>query len=227
MNFKIAPSLMCMNLMDLPSELAFLNKRIDFYHVDIMDGHFVPNLTLSPYFVSQISPYTTAPIDCHLMVTNPENLIDPLISAGADMISMQCEVIGNQAFRLINKIKEAGKQVGIVINPATPLNQIEAYLSHLDKVTVMTVDPGFAGQTFIPESLDKVRALVKLREKHSYKYLIEVDGSCNKTTYQRMYAAGAEVLVMGSSGLFGINGDLPSSWKKMVDDMATAVMEAI
>ncbi|MGR5062356.1 D-allulose 6-phosphate 3-epimerase [Photobacterium sp. DNB22_13_2] len=215
MDIKIAPSLMCMNLMKLEEQLAFLNPLADFYHVDIMDGHYVPNITLSPYFVKQIKPFATLPIDVHLMVEKPEQYIEELAESGADYISLHAETINSKAFRLINKIKSLGCKVGIVINPATPVETIQHYVSSLDKITVMTVDPGFAGQPFIPETLQKISTLKDWKLTNKYNYLIEVDGSCNQNTYNDLLCSGAEVLVMGSTGLFGLSNDLTQAWDVM------------
>ncbi|WP_410318276.1 PfkB family carbohydrate kinase [Klebsiella pneumoniae] len=139
--------------MKLTEQLRFLNSKADRLHVDIMDGHYVKNLALSASFVAQIRPYTSLPIDVHLMVEAPASFIPALLDAGADAFSLHPETICREAFRVINMLRQAGKEVGMVLNPATPVESIQHYLHLLDKVTVMTVDPGYAGQPFIPESL--------------------------------------------------------------------------
>ncbi|CAI3915966.1 Ribokinase [Klebsiella pneumoniae] len=153
MRYYLSPSLMCMDMMKLTEQLRFLNSKADRLHVDIMDGHYVKNLALSASFVAQIRPYTSLPIDVHLMVEAPASFIPALLDAGADAFSLHPETICREAFRVINMLRQAGKEVGMVLNPATPVESIQHYLHLLDKVTVMTVDPGYAGQPFIPESL--------------------------------------------------------------------------
>ena len=212
------PSLMCMDLLNIKEQIQILNKRADFYHVDIMDGHFVKNITLSPDFVKAIHPICDIPLDCHLMVTTPDDFIEPLAKAGAGFICPHAETINSEAFRIINKIHDNGCKVGVVLNPATPVSYIKHYIHKLDKITVMSVDPGFSGQPFIPEMLDKIRELKQLKEENGYNYLIEVDGSCNKRTFKQLTEAGTEVFVVGSTGLFGLDSNLETAWDKMIAD---------
>ena len=217
-----SPSLMCMDLLNIKEQIEIINERADFYHVDIMDGHFVKNITLSPDFAKAISPVTKLPLDCHLMVTDPDDYIDSLAAAGAAYICPHAETINSDAFRIINRIKNAGCKVGVVLNPATPLSYIKHYIHLLDKITIMTVDPGFAGQPFIREMLDKIREAKALKEENGYKYLIEVDGSCNERTFKDLYEAGTEVFIVGSSGLFNLDKDLKVAWDKMIENMEKA-----
>lgn len=224
MGLMFSPSLMCMDLLNIKDQVKVLNERADFYHVDIMDGHFVKNITLSPDFVKAMSSICTIPMDCHLMVTNPDDYIDSLAEAGAGFISPHAETINSDAFRIINKIKEKGCKVGVVLNPATPLSYIKHYIHLLDKITIMTVDPGFAGQPFISEMLDKIAEAKQLKEEKGYKYLIEIDGSCNEKTYKKLYDAGAEVLIVGSSGLFKLDKDLAIAWDKMISNVEKSIV---
>lgn len=212
---KFSPSLMCMDLMDIKHQLEILNTRADFYHVDIMDGHFVKNITLSPDFVRAVSKVATIPLDCHLMVTDPDNYIENLAQAGAGYICPHAETINSDAFRMINKIRSFGCKVGVVLNPATPLSWIQHYIHLLDKITIMSVDPGFAGQPFIREMLDKVREAKQLKEEKGYQYIIEIDGSCNERTFKELSEAGVECFIVGSSGLFNLDADLEAAWDKM------------
>ncbi len=216
-NIKFSPSLMCMDLTEFKEQVEILNERADFYHVDIMDGHFVKNITLSPFFVEQLNKISKLPIDVHLMTEYPGDYIEELGKAGAAYISPHAETINKDAFRIINKIREAGSKVGIVLNPATPVDWIKYYIHLVDKVTVMTVDPGFAGQPFIPEMIGKIRELKKLKEENGYSYIIEIDGSCNERTYKRLVEAGAEVLIVGTSGLFNLDKNLEIAWDKMIE----------
>jgi len=217
MEYKFSPSLMCMNLLKLEEQIKFLNTKASFYHVDIMDGHYVKNITLSPDFIRQIRDIVTIPIDAHLMVEEPSYYVDLVLEAGADMITPHAEIINREAFRIINKIKERGRMVGVVLNPATPLEYIKHYIHLLDKITILTVDPGFAGQKFIPEMLDKIREAKRLKEEKGYSYLIEVDGSVNKKTFKVLKEAGTEVFILGSSGLFNNHPDIEKAWQIMIE----------
>lgn len=223
MRYYLSPSLMCMDMMKLAEQLHFLNGKADRLHVDVMDGHYVKNLALSASFVAQIRPYTSLPIDVHLMVEEPAPFIPALIEAGADAISLHPETICREAFRVINMLRQAGKEVGMVLNPATPVESIQHYLHLLDKVTVMTVDPGYAGQPFIPAMTAKIAQLRQLKESRSLNFLLEVDGSCNRNTYRELLGAGAQVLVMGSSGLFRPDMPLAQAWEKMSRDLSAAL----
>ena len=223
MQYKISPSLMCMDLINIKDQLTFFNQHADFLHVDIMDGHFVKNITLSAFFIEQIKPHTSIPIDVHLMVEHPTDFIDQMANAGADFICPHAETINTNAFRVINHIHQLNKKAGVVINPATPIEYISEYIHLLDKITIMTVDPGYAGQPFIPEMLQKIKKLSELKKRNNFKFLIEVDGSCNANTYHQLLSSGAEVLIMGSSGLFKKNLSLDDAWKKMTTDINNAI----
>lgn len=214
---KFSPSLMCMDLTKFKEQVDILNERADFYHVDIMDGHFVKNITLSPFFVEQLNKISKLPIDVHLMTEFPGDYIDELGKVGATYISLHAETVNKDVFRIINRIKNIGCKVGIVLNPATPVEWIKYYIHLVDKITVMTVDPGFAGQPFIPEMLEKIKELKTLKEKNGYSYMIEVDGSCNEKTFRKLVKAGAEVLIVGSSGLFNLDESLTTAWNKMIE----------
>ncbi len=230
MRIQVSPSLMCMNLIEIKNQLDVLDTRADFLHVDIMDGHYVKNITLSPFFIEQIRPHTKVVIDVHLMVEEPTHFIDAIAKAGADYICPHAETINRDAFRVINQIRSHSKKVGIVLNPATPVSYIHHYIHLVDKITVMTVDPGYAGQPFIPEMLLKIKELKELKARHGYSYLIEVDGSCNINTYEDLISAGAEVLIVGTSGLFHIHQDLETAWdmmKKSIDEAQHSLQEAI
>ncbi|WNJ79744.1 D-allulose 6-phosphate 3-epimerase [Cedecea neteri] len=226
MKYYISPSLMCMDIMKAAEQLQVLNQKADMLHVDVMDGHYVKNLALSAAFVAQIRPYTTLPIDVHLMVETPTDFIAPLIEAGADSFSVHAEVISREAFRVIHTLRNAGKKVGVVLNPATPVEALNHYLHLLDKVTVMTVDPGYAGQPFIPEMVEKITQLHRLKQQCQLDFLIEVDGSCNRNTYRQLLTAGAQVLILGSSGLFRPNVALEQAWQNMTHDIEDALSPA-
>ncbi|WP_333610043.1 D-allulose 6-phosphate 3-epimerase [Pantoea piersonii] len=222
MRTLISPSLMCMNLMEIKQQLAVLDARADFLHIDIMDGHYVKNLTLSPFFIEQIRPFTQVALDVHLMVEEPTDFIEVIAKAGADYICPHAETINRDAFRVINQIRSLGKKVGVVLNPATPVSFIQSYIHLLDKITVMTVDPGYAGQPFIVEMLKKIEELRDLKNRHDYRYLIEIDGSCNQRTYNLLLGAGAEVLIVGTSGLFNLHENLETGWDMMMNHLEQA-----
>jgi D-allulose-6-phosphate 3-epimerase len=211
-----------MSLFDIKEQLSVLNRRADMLHIDIMDGHYVKNITLSPFFIEQIRPHTPLVLDVHMMVENPTDFIAAIANAGADFICPHAETINRDAFRVINLIRSFGKKVGVVLNPATPVEYIQHYIHLLDKITIMTVDPGYAGQPFIPEMLHKVSQLRDLKQQQGYHYLIEIDGSCNARTYEQLMGAGAEVLIVGTSGLFNLDNDLDKAWDKMLDQMRQA-----
>lgn len=220
MKVLISPSLMCMDLTKFKEQIEFLDKKVGYFHIDIMDGHYVPNLTLSPFFVEQVKKVATKPLDCHLMVTHPENYIDDLAKSGCNMVTLHVETISGQAFRLIDKINQLGMKVGIIFNPETPIEMAKYYLHKIQKITVLTVDPGFAGQPFIPEMLEKISELKQYREKNNLNYEIEIDGSCNDNTYESLINAGADVLIVGSSGLFNNAENIAEAWNILEQEIS-------
>lgn len=201
-------SLMCMNMLEMKEQFRVLNERIQMYHVDIMDGHFCKNITLSPDFVKVCATVAKRPIDVHLMVEHPGDYIDQLIACGAAVISPHAETINVDAFRTIDKVKSAGCQMGVVLNPATPLSAVSHYLNHIDLLTIMTVDVGYSGGKFVPEMLEKIREAVRIREERGLQYVIQVDGACNAANFKAMDEAGAEAYVVGNTGLFAMDPDL-------------------
>ncbi|MEN5878808.1 D-allulose 6-phosphate 3-epimerase [Klebsiella pneumoniae] len=217
MSAKFSPSLMCMDLTQFKEQITAMNKKADFYHVDIMDGNYVRNITLSPFFIENLKKITTVPIDVHLMVNHPEDIIPMCLEASADIISFHPETANNKIFRLLNQIKDAGKKCGVVLNPATPAESIAEYAHLLDKVTVMSVDPGYAGQKFIPESLNKIRKLINMRKNNGYNYLTEIDGSCNEKTFGQIAESGVDVFIVGTSGLFSLHEDVSQAWDRMIE----------
>ena len=227
------PSLMCMDFLDIKNQLEILNSRADMYHFDIMDGCFVPNITLSPDIAKAIAPACTRPLDFHLMVTEPtqflascRDAVKPLTEKGiTSFFSPHAETISGKGFRILDQIQGMGFKCGIVLNPETPLCMVEAYLHKLDLITFMSVDPGFAGQPFIPEVLEKVREAKRLKEQNpeKYHYIVQIDGSCNAKTFGLLAQAGVESFIVGSSGLFGNDPDLSKAFDIMVDNFNRAV----
>lgn len=217
-NIRISPSLMTMDLDKFKEQILFLNDNVDSYHIDIMDGHYVPNITLSPWFIEELRKISDKPVSVHLMVTDPSFWVQQLINIKAEWICLHAEVINGLAFRLIDQIHDAGLKVGIVLNPETPIEIMEQYIDLVDKVTIMTVDPGFVGQRFIESALEKIVKLRKLREKNGYSYVIEMDGSSNRKSFKKIEEAGPDIYIVGRSGLFGLNEDIEVAWNIMIKD---------
>lgn len=218
-----APSLMCMDLGKIKEQFQVLNNYIDIYHVDIMDGHFCRNMALTPGLIKAFRENTEAELDVHLMTTNPSDWIEACAKAGATYISPHAETINTDAFRTMKLIKELGCKCGVVLNPATPLSSVEAYLGYIDMLTIMTVDIGFAGQSFIEEMYEKIMLAKKIREEKGYHYKIQIDGHCNKENYKKLVEAGADILVVGNAGLFNLDEDLDIATKKMYQELDDAL----
>lgn len=215
-------SLMCMDLLHMKQQFQILNNRIDMYHVDIMDGHFAKNLTLSPGFVKTCSKVATKPMECHLMVEHPGDYIEQLAEGGASFISCHAETINHEAFRLIDRIEGLGCGFGVVLNPATPFSYAKHYMNHVKIITIMTVDVGFSGSRFVPEALEKIKEAAVFREKHNLDYIIQVDGACNEDNFKVMHEAGAEVYVMGNTGLFAKAPNLNDAFDIMIANFENA-----
>ncbi len=173
----------------------------DLIHVDVMDGRFVPNITIGPLVVKAIRPVTSLPLDVHLMIVEPERYVEAFAEAGADFITVHVEAC-THLHRVIQQIKACGKRAGAVLNPATPLCSIEYVLEDLDMVLIMSVNPGFGGQKFIPSALSKIEELSQMVEERGLDLLIEVDGGVNASTIADVVKAGAHVCVAGSA-VFG------------------------
>ncbi len=196
----IAPSILSADFARLGEEVKSVEKAgADWIHVDVMDGHFVPNLTLGPVVVQALRPLTKLPLDCHLMVSNPEEWVEPFAKAGADVITVHAEA-SNHLHRLLGQIRETGKKVGVSVNPSTSLAAIEECLELVDLVLVMSVNPGFGGQKFIESTISKIERLADVRGKN--KFLIEVDGGVGPQNAGALRKAGADVFVAGSA-IFG------------------------
>lgn len=195
---KISPSILSADFANLERDIRIVEEGgADYIHVDVMDGHFVPNITLGPNIVSAIRPVTKLPLDCHLMIENSEKYIEDFAKAGADIITVHVESTPH-IHRAIQMIKNVGVRAGVVLNPGTPVAAVEYVLSECDMVLVMTVNPGFGGQSFIPETLKKIEKLKQLKEANHYHYEIEVDGGIVPETAKQCKQAGADVFVAGS-----------------------------
>lgn len=195
---KIAPSILSADFANLGQDVKMVEELgADYIHVDVMDGHFVPNITFGPNVVAAIRPITKLPLDCHLMIEQPELYVADFANAGADIINVHVEATPH-IHRVLQLIKSLGVKAGVTINPGTPVAAIAHVLSMADLVLVMTVNPGFGGQKFIPEMMEKVAELAALRDEKGYAYEIEVDGGVTAETIGACKEAGADVFVAGS-----------------------------
>lgn len=195
---KIAPSMLSADFGNLLAEIKEIEEAgAEILHIDVMDGHFVPPVSFGPMVFKSIRPHVGLMFDCHLLVENPEKYIDAVIDAGADYISVHFEAT-NDVHNVIRQIKDKGKRAGLVINPETPVSDIEEVLEELDMVLVMSVNPGFGGQVFLENTPSKIRQLVNLREENGYLFEIEVDGGINSETAKLCIEAGVDILVAGS-----------------------------
>ena len=195
----IAPSILSADFSKLGDEIKSVEAAgADWIHVDVMDGHFVPNITIGPLVVEAVRRVTSLPVDVHLMIENPDRYIEDFAKAGADLISVQVEACVHLN-RTIHMIKELDRRAGVVLNPSTPLSSLEWIMEDVDFIMIMSVNPGFGGQKFIPNSLDRVRALRKMIRDRGLETLIEIDGGVNEKTIKNISDAGVDVFVAGSA----------------------------
>ncbi|MFQ5705891.1 MAG: ribulose-phosphate 3-epimerase [bacterium] len=196
---KIAPSILAADFSVLRDQIQIAEEAgADWLHLDVMDGHFVPNLTFGPLLVEAVNRITDLPLDVHLMIENPDAYIHQFREAGADIISVHAEACVHLN-RTLNLIRDAGAQGGVALNPATPIGFLDDVLDDTDLVLVMTVNPGFGGQSFIAHSADKIQRIARKLEQAELSIFIEVDGGIDKITAPQVVAAGANVLVSGSA----------------------------
>jgi len=198
----IAPSILSANFSCLGKEIEAVERGgASILHVDVMDGHFVPNITIGLPVVKSLSASTRLPIDAHLMISEPGRYAEQFVRAGAQMVSVHVETDGH-LHRTIMAIRSAGALAGVVLNPSTPVISVEEILPFVDYVLVMSVNPGFGGQKFIEQSIEKVRKLRQMIDNRGLKVRIEIDGGIDRTNIEKVVAAGAEIIVAGSA-IFG------------------------
>lgn len=198
-NVEIAPSILAANFASLGEEIRAVQRGgAAMLHVDVMDGHFVPNISIGVPVVASLRKATQLTLDVHLMIENPERYVEAFAEAGADMISVHQEATAHLD-RVLTAIRELGREAGVVINPATPVATLSEVLGKTDYVLVMSVNPGFGGQAFLPGALEKIRQLKEMRARYNYSFRIEVDGGIGPENVVQAVRAGAEILVAGSS----------------------------
>ena len=215
----LAPSILAANFSDLTTDItSAINGGANWIHCDVMDGHFVPNISFGPSIIKNVSKIAPdAFIDTHLMIENPDFYIDDFVNAGSDLISVHFEAT-KHLHRSIQKIKSHGIMAGVAINPATSLFNIEPILEYVDMVVVMSVNPGFGGQSFIEASYNRLQELADLRETGGHGFLIQVDGGVNLKNISKIADAGADVLVAGNSVFSAKN--IPARVKELQDKIA-------
>lgn len=212
---RIAPSLICMNLLEVRQQIAVLNSLADVYHCDVMDNHCARWFGLPIEFLRQLKSVATVPIDVHLLVDDVEGAAESLFEIGVDMLTLPVEKLGTSGFRVMGRARAAGARIGVSLNPFTPLESLRHCLPELEKVTVLMFDPGRPGQTLVNGMFAKVRALVEMRVATGLNFAVEVDGSCNEANFRKMKSAGADQFVVGTSGLFRLDPDIRVAWEKM------------
>ena len=196
---KIAPSILTADFTNLSDQIKIVEDAgADWLHLDIMDGHFVPNITFGPPVIEKIRKITNLPLDAHLMIENPDRFLNDFKNAGVDYLTIHIEV-GYHLHRTIERIKSLGMKAGVSLNPSTPICELEYLLPHLDMILIMTVNPGFGGQKFIPQMLSKIEKVNEMIKQQDHEILLEVDGGIAEPTIPRVIKSGANVLVIGSA----------------------------
>jgi len=216
---KIAPSILAADFARLGEQVAQAEAAgADYIHVDVMDGHFVPNLTIGLPVLRAVRKITNLPLDVHLMISNPHLYIKEYLEAGADWLGVHVEAAWHLE-RLVQEIKDWGGRATVVLNPATPLTALEVILEEVDMVLLMTVNPGYSGQKFIPATLPKIRRLRAMIDEHNLPVLLQVDGGVQVDTIPPLVAAGVDVVVSGSGVFDGGGGDIPGNVRRLREQL--------
>jgi len=214
---QIAPSILSADFMRLGEEIhAAEEAGADLLHIDIMDGHFVPNITIGPAIVAAIRKITKLPLDVHLMIEDPDKYLADFAAAGADYLTVHCEAAVH-LHRSVQWIREKGIKAGVSINPATPVSQLESIITDIDLVLLMSVNPGFGGQKFIPSTMEKIKKAKEMIRAADSAALIEIDGGVKQDNAEEIADAGADILVMGSA--FFESGDYKKTMEKLNDNL--------
>jgi len=214
---KIAPSILSADFAHLADEIKAVEEAgADIIHIDVMDGHFVPNFTIGPPIVAAIKKVARRPLDVHLMMTNPDDFIPEFVEAGSDYLTVHVETCPH-LHRTIQSIKERGIKAGVTLNPATPISSVEPILSEVDLLLIMSVNPGFGGQKFIPSVMDKIKAARKMIDAQGLKVELEVDGGLKVDNVGAISSAGADIFVAGSA-IFG-----SKDYKQTITKMRQAI----
>ncbi len=226
-NLMIAPSLGCCDMFKMEEQIKFIDEHADFLHMDVKDGNYVKTFGIGSDFLNYIKDMVKTPMDAHLMVKHPQDFLEMFANAGAKYITVHTDCIESDAFVTLNKIKSLGCKAGIAMNPASSLEAIRYYLPLLDKVTIMIVDAGYAGQKVITQMYDKIRTLAQWREEMNLNFLIEADGSMNSDVYGCLYEAGADVVVLGPPALWNKNPDIKKAWEIMEKEINDSTMDIV
>lgn len=216
---KLAVAVGCSDLLELRKEVEYIDARADFLHLDVKDGYYVRTFGIGPEFVEAIRPIVTKPMDAHLMIERPWDHLEAFAKAGCEWLTPHADVIENVAMVTIKQIRDLGCKPGVALNPARPLDSIRYYLPYVDKVTLMLVDAGIAGQGVVPEMYQKIRTLAAWREELGLDFMIEADGSMNQSLYADLYRAGADMVVLGPPALWQLDDDIEVAWSKMEQQM--------
>ena len=203
MRMKMAPSLMSANLLELGNEIKALEPYADYLHVDIIDWHYVKNMCLTPQILKEVHSVTNVPIEAHLYVDNiEEDLIKTCIESGASIVTMPADVIGRSINRFAAYVHDAGAKIGVFLNPSQSIDSTIPYLKSIDLLLILAADPGYGGQSFLPDTYERIRRASQLRQEHHADFEIEIDGNCEESKFEALRRAGADVLALGR-GCFG------------------------
>lgn len=202
MKYKISPSLLCADHLHLEEQLKVINSQADYLHLDLMDTRFVPTMGLFPRLIEAVAKKTVIPMDCHLMVEDPVSHIDWMSKAGISVMIPHIEAVKGKEMAVIEKIHKAGMKAGLAISPDTKIESVIPFLSSLERVTIMTVTPGFPGAVFQWDMIEKINSLKKIKRKNELSFEIEMDGSLSEQNLKRLMEAGCEVYVAGDAALF-------------------------